>query len=272
MTPNKLLVATNTGGIFRKSKQITQCLAEHPEGLNPKSIALYTSLNVNTIKSILPKMGNVRKSIRGIYLVVNGGDAPPKTPSSELSLWTFHNCLLSCRLTYHPKSYVSSTHSLGLINAEFIISSIGTATFRIACDTPLNVSSICMAYAFFRELIFQHSSDPVTPKEVYIKTIEFNKDHSNLRLDNARCITIENLCAQFKIYQKKLCLRVEHKTKVPFSVDTLTDMLTSNPNTLDMEAKINDLTKQVNSLIYNQFQTNKLLNQLLEAKKNGNKT
>lgn len=262
---DKLLVATNRGGISRKSERIYNCLAKHPEGLSPKIISLYTSINVNTIKSILPKMKGIRKSIRGVYLVVKGGDAPPLAPLNDLTSWTFHNCILSCRLTTFPHCSTHSSHDLGLLHAEFNISTIGTATLRLCCDTPLNVSSLGLAFGFFQSLIANHSNDTITGRDVYIRTIEFNRDYSNLRLDGVNCITIDNLSSQFKLYQKKLSLRLEYKTKEQFSAETLIDMLTSNPSSLDIETKLSNLTLLVERVAHSNSMNTKLLMALLPS-------
>ena len=171
-------------------------------------------------------------------------------------------------LSHYPVTPITTTHKLGLIAAIFTISNSGNATFRIACDTPLNIASISMAFGYFQELILHYSDNQITSKNVYIKTIEFNKDYGNLRLDGVNCITIDNLCAQFKLYQKKLSLRLEHKTKVDFSVQTLTDMLCSNPNTLNMESKINALTKAVAILMDCNYKTTKLIMAMLPKEAN----
>lgn len=74
---HKLSVATRTGVADQKHKRIFACMTKYPEGITPKAIALYTSINVNTIKAILPKLKGVKKIMRGYYKVVGGGTAPP---------------------------------------------------------------------------------------------------------------------------------------------------------------------------------------------------
>jgi hypothetical protein len=76
-------------------------------------------------------------------------------------------------------------------------------------------------------------------KNILVSSIEFNKDYSNLRLDGLKSVSVDSLTSQFKLYQKKLGLRVEHKTKVPLSVESVVDMLTSSPNSVDIQVKLN---------------------------------
>ncbi len=83
---------------------------------------------------------------------------------------------------------------------------------------------------------------------MFIRTIEFNKDYSNLRLDGLNCITVDNLVEQFKLYQKKRGLRIEHKTKVPLTVENIVDMLSSNPNSIEHTIKLADQKKQLDRL------------------------
>jgi len=257
-------VATRRGTSERKITEILRCVTHHPEGITPKMIALKTSINVNTIKAILPKISGIKKIIRGLYKVVDRGDGTISSPTDVLSDWNFHNAVLSTSLAFDNPKTTHSTHSFGLINLEFIISKSGNATLRIASDNPLNVSSICMVYGFFCELIERHIATAPSASEVYIRTIEFNKDYSNLRLDGVGCLTIDNLCEQFKIYQKKRGLRLEHKTKVNFTVENIVDMLTNNPNSLESNVKLANQAKQIERIESALVKTNALLYKLID--------
>ena len=242
----QLKVSTKT---YSKTYNIINCLKNNPEGITPKMIALNTRLNVNTIKSLLPKIHGVKKVMRGLYKVVEGGDGTTIQPSTELHSWNFHNCILSCQLTNFPKKTITTTNSFNIINYEFVISIKGHASLRVSSDNPLNISSICSVYAYFSELISKHSKDVITQSKVYISTIEFNQDYKNLRLDGVKCITIDNLVEQFKVYQKKTAMRIEHKTKVKMTVENVVDMLTNNPNSLETNIKLSKVMEQNKALI-----------------------
>jgi hypothetical protein len=237
----KRKVSTIRGSALRKRHKILKCLADYPEGTTPKTIARHTSLNVNTVKSILPKLTNVRRTMRGFYKVLEGGDGGLSEPD-VLRDWCFHNLVLSCELT-HCTRRVDESYALGLVGVSFTLSKSGRASLRLSCDWPLNVSSICLVYGFFRNLLGRYSSDAVGLADVFVRTVEFNKDYSNLRLDGVKCISLDSLCVQFKAYQKRRGLRIEHKTKVPFSVENIVEMLSSNPNGLEHNLKLVSMKK-----------------------------
>ena len=253
----QLKVATIRGGKVRNINLILGSLRSHPEGMTPKQIALDTSINVNYVKSLLPSLLSVRKKMRGLYIVVEGGDGAAKSVLPSLDSWTFHNCILTCKLKDWTALYRKYTYNL--INLELTISTSGKATLRLACDTPLNVSSLCMVYGWFIEILRGFCKDFITSKEVFISTIEFNHDYSNLRLDGLRCISIDALTTQFKAYQKKLSLRIEHKTKVPMTVNTILDLLTQNPNSTDLHVKVNKMVEAQERL----FRATKINTQIL---------
>lgn len=261
---NKLLVATRSGGEASKMSRILTCLQNYPEGATPKIIAFTARINVNTVKSILPKMTNIKKVLRGLYKVVEGGDGAVSPKTDELHNWCFHNCILSSQLKDYPGKTITSTNSFGIVNYEFTISIKGNATLRVTSDNPINVSSICVVYAYMRELINKHSKDVIAPKDVRVSTIEFNRDYTNLRLDGIRCITMDSLIEQFKVYQKKAGMRLEHKTKIPFSVENVIDMLSNNPNSLELNIKLSQQKEQLDKLTAATTHTSAMLTNLID--------
>ena len=182
----------------------------------------------------------VKKIMRGLYKVAERGDGSKLKANEELTDWNFHNCILLCQLKIFPPTYIKTTNSCSLINLEFTISKTGNATMRISADNPLNVSSIAVVYEYFSELIKHYSTDDISQKDVYLSSIEFNKDYLNVRLDGVKCITIDNLIEQFKVYQKQSGLRIEHKTKAKFTVENIIDMLQNNPNSLEINMKLSE--------------------------------
>ena len=263
---DKLCVATFTGSSRIKCDKILKCLSSFPEGTTPKVIAFNTSLNVNTVKSILPKLRNVKRTMRGFYKVLNGGDGPLKYPPSDLTSWTFHNCILTSDTGLKQRKIHTTTFSLGLLNLKFTLSSVGKVSLHIGCATPLNISSLSMCYGFLKEVTYRHTGFWLIPTDVYVSTIEFNKDYTNLRLDGVKCITLDSLSEQFKVYQKRLGMRIEHKTKVNFTVENIVDMLTNNPNSLESNIKLAEQGKQIRRMSEAMQTTQSLLKRLLEAR------
>lgn len=249
MIPIKQLkVETLRGNISKNTERIRRCLAKHPEGLTPKIISLKCSINVNTVKSILPKVPGIIKPMRGIYKVVERGDTPHSALPPNLTDWNFHNLYLSTELRDHPHKTVHSTKSLDLLNLKFIINKTGRVSVSVSTDTPLNVSALCLVTELLSEWVSKHSNDLISPKQVRVSSVEFNRDYSNLRFDGLRCITLESLISQFKAYQKRNGLRIEHKTKVPFTAANIIDILAANPQTHDLHMKLNSIEGQLRSL------------------------
>lgn len=253
---NKLKVETLSNSVSRKKEKIAEYLLRTPEGATPKMISTATSINVNTIKSILPKLNNIETKCRGWYKVVNRGDNP-SISTGDLLTWNFHNLILTFPMETHQ--YNSFELDYNMIKLSFLQATHQT-TVRLSSDYPLNVSSIVMVYAFIAQ---RYPKLNLKMSDITIRSIEFNKDYSNLKFEGVNCITLDSLCSQFKLYQKSIGLRTEHKTKVPFTTTTMVDMLTSSPNTLDLNAKLNETKTQLAKLtaqsIYNTQQLNKLI-------------
>lgn len=266
MENKELCVATSTRDIDKKTKIIIDCLTGYPEGLNPKAIALKTRINVNTVKSLLPRIPEVKKVLRGLYKVVNRGDTPPLLPV-ELSEWNFHNLVLHADVSRVARRVSSSRlFSFGLVTVDFSVSNARKAVMRVSSDFPLNVSSICFVAGFFVELT------GVDFGSVMVSTVEFNRDYRNLRLDGVQSVSVDGLVEQFKVYQKVRGLRVEHKTKVPMSVESIVDMLRDNPNSVDFHLKLNEQRVQLERLTLATQSTTSLLYKLLDGMNAGMKS
>ena len=255
-------VETLTESSTSKMKKIRTCMYGYPEGITPKLIALKTGINVNTVKSILPKMNGIKKVMRGYYKVDSEGDTPLV---HDLFEWNFHNCILSFQLR-HCSSYnlVEEVFDFGIVKCVLVISNSKRATFRVSTDWPLNVSSLSMVAGLFVEKLSFFSDDVIDFKNIMVSTIEFNKDYKNLRLDGVNSISVDNLVEQFKLYQKKRGLRVEHKTKVPLSVESVVDMLSNNPNSVEFNVKLNEQKVELERLTKAFYGTSSLLVRLID--------
>lgn len=250
---SKPLVKTFTRDKSRKISLITSCLKGYPEGLNPKSIAFKTGLNVNSVKSLLPQIPGVKRVMRGLYKVVSEGDGTPS--QLELKDWNFHNLILSTSGSSRPVPV--GDFRWGLVNLNFV-SSVSGVTLRVATDFPLNVSSICFVAGFLSFL----TGSPLS--SIMVSSVEFNHDYKNLRLDGVKCISVDSLVEQFKVYQKRVGLRVEHKTKVPLSVETVVDMLRDNPNSVDLHHKLAEQRKALERLVVVTSKNSDLLFKLID--------
>jgi hypothetical protein len=246
---NKPSVATSSRDFDRKASQITRCMEGYPEGMNPKQIALKTGLNVNTVKSILPKIKGIKKVMRGLYKVLNDGDSP-RSFHVELHDWNFHNLIMSCD---GASPCFSKDFTLGLVSFSVTVSQSGHGVCRVSTDFPLNVSVISMVAHMFSDLV------GVSYSKILISTVEFNKDYRNLRLDGVQSIAVDNLVEQFKVYQKQRGMRIEHKTKVPLSVDSVVDMLSNSPNSVEFNVKLNEHKVALERLTVATQRTSKLL-------------
>ena len=266
---NQRKVSTRTNDFNLKARKIMDVMVAFPEGITPKELGRLTGLNTNTIKSILPKLENIKKVMRGVYKVYEWGDSPQSTHFSDLRSWNFHNCHLSSVLSNYPGRLIETTHSLNLLNLKFIINNQGKASLSVSSDFPLNVSSICLVAGYFKEQISKYSDSSPSFKDIMVSTIEFNKDYSNLRLDGVKCITLDNLTEQFKVYQKKIGVRIEHKTKIKFNVENIVDMLSSNPNSLELNLKLSKQKEQLDRLSLAMSNNTQLMFKLMDQLKSG---
>ena len=263
----QLKVATFTSGITRNTSLVLKCFEHHPEGMTPKMIALSTSINVNTIKGMLPKMPEIKRVTRGWYKVVNRGDGGVPLYPGELRDWTFHNCILSCQLPVSPPKTVISEIILNLVKLRFIINRTGAVTVTVSTDWPLNISSLDLLRGYMLQFLLIRFPGLPGSIPVHLKSIEFNRDYSNLRLDGVQSITIDNLVSQFKVYQKRRGMRVEHKTKVPLTVDNIIDLLTVTPQSLEMHTKLGQQKSQLDKLTQATVNNTNLLMKMMEERR-----
>ena len=260
-------VATRTGVKRAKQQEIIKLLKDYPEGLTPKLIAFHTRLNVNTVKSLLYKMEGITNPLRGIYKVVERGDGGGTFPVEPLHSWNFHNCVLSSLLPKGNYKPVKITFRCPINTSVVEISPVGKCTFRVSSKFPINVPSLSLVTGLFTREVQHQTGLLLSPKNITIQTIEFNKDYSNLRLDGLKCITIDSLMEQFKIYQKDIGLRVEHKTKLKFQVSDIVDLLKNNPEGLETNVKLNQQSAILQRLTDVTARNTELIMKLLEGMK-----
>jgi hypothetical protein len=225
---SKRKVSTRTLQKQQKIQKIKDYLQTVPEGATPKMISLFTGINQATVRGMVGNIQNVEQipNLRGLYHLVG------ETGDDAIFSYNFHNLILGVFLPNYQKEAVKQTLSCELTNYEFEIGKESKrATMRISTpkikgtDYPINISSITLAFALFRELVLKFAQIKVQMKDVTVNSIEFNKDYSNLKLEGVNCITMENLVEQFKVYQKSDKLRAEHKIKIPMNAEELIKLL-----------------------------------------------
>ena len=260
MKRNKLKVSTKTINNQEKIRKVVEVIKEHPEGIFPKMIGVYTGINVNTIKSLLPKIPEIKRGeVRGLYYLVDN------SKYDDIFDWNFHNTILSVENLNYQGETINETDSFGFVNYEFILSPRSKkATLRISTEYPINISSICCCSSLFLMLIEKYVPLKIGIEKVLISSVELNKDYKNLRLDGVKCITFESLITQFKVYQKKQGVRVEHKLKIPIQAETILVMLKGSVLNIEAYDEIISLKNQQESLINCSKNQQKLLGTILD--------
>jgi len=256
----KLKVSTKTVSSRSKEKAISALLEKHPEGLTPKIIACRLGLNHNTVKSRLRIMKNVRKSndIRGLYFLVEKN-------THGVFDWNFHNVVLSYQLKDYNGDRINETIRLGFQNLMFQIGKKSKkATLHISSEPPIQMGSILLCVFILKNLIKLYSVTETENKDVWIRSIEFNKDYSNLRLDGVCCITLDSILAQYKLYQKKEGLREEYKIKVPINLPVIVSLLDNGINHCEIGYMLNQTNQSLNRVDYQIKQLSSLLRELME--------
>lgn len=223
---NRLQVETKPYVAAQRREKIRNILKEHPEGLYPKHIAYYTGINQNTVKSALKEMGLVGETeivggLRGLYRLV-------EKRTHDIFLYNLHNVILSFKSDQiYVQNTIDETDSLeDFIKFHFQIGKESKqATMHVSTDYPMNISTIGVLVRLFQEFVFKHTSVLVGMKDVVVSSMEFNKDHLYLRIEGANCITYGSLVAEFKLYNKRNCVREEVRIKIPFTPEILIKLL-----------------------------------------------
>lgn len=260
---NKPKVSTKYRDSQEKINRIIKLLKDHPEGLTPKSISFYTRINNNTVKSILPKIPNIKKKegLRGIYVLVENN-----THGSIFS-WNLHNMILTYDLQDYDGPRVNKPIEIPLLKFHFGIGAKSKkATLHLSTDNPINISSLSIVASYFLELIKKDYDSPLNIDNVIVSSIEFNKDYINLRLDGLKSITLTSLSHQFKLYQKEQGLRQEQKINLPIQIPEIFSMLQKGDYTLDVYSELNDFKKKLEGIVDEIKRMKKILLPILNEK------
>ena len=225
-----------------KESRVRKLLKQHPEGLTPGFIATTTGINHNTTKSLLRKLdveGVVRtkQGLRGCYVLV-------EESGHNILCWKFHNLILTHKLSSPVREKISIKLIQPLSKITFGIGEkTHQATLRFSSKFPRSIQDLETISLLFQHLI-EKSKYPV-PKidAIEVRSVEFNRDYHNLKIEGANCITVDGLLTQFKLYNKRNGLREEYKIKVPINLTFMIDLLRSKGDYVCL-SKVTDVLQE----------------------------
>lgn len=240
-------VSTKALNNHLKKEKIKNVLKNHPEGLSPKQIALYSRINVNTVKSIIPKMKEIslKKGLRGYYILVENN-------THRLFDYKLQNlcfCFESKDIKIKERIY-EENNLKDIIKFRFEIGA-GTKKAHLYIDTsyPFNFSCLGLLGYLFQNLIEKHCSIRPDISQITIKTLELNKDYFGVMLEGCSSIKLDTLLLEYKLYYKnKSYVREEYKSKVPIQLDFLYNLLNKGIFSAEISQKISFLENQMQEI------------------------
>ncbi len=250
MINNKLKVSTKSSSAVELERRITICLEKHPEGAFPKKIAFMIDENVNTVKSALKRMLDVKikNDVRGLYHLV-------EKSNDSIFNWKFQNLILTCNIPSYRRNTIKRTTLENIPNLLKIDFGIGAkskkATMYISSKQSISIPAILSFYNQFKLLIQKYANVTITPADVLVKTIELNKDLIGIRLDGLNCITVDFLVSQYKLYTKKQGVREEFKLKVPVGFPVLISLLKNGSLSSEVIHRLDCFGSDINKLRIN---------------------
>jgi predicted transcriptional regulator len=223
MKKNKLKVSTKYPKAVKKENSIIKLLKIHQEGLSPKHIAFNLRLNHETTKSALKRLesgGIVRKKVRGIYELVEN------RPHDAISFLLQNIILTFDSDKIEIEERICIANDTGLLKVSFIVGKLSQkATMRIGSKLPFNIPSLHVLGMLFQEWCVKHFNICPTFDEIYVRSLELNQDHLKYRLEGIKAITITALTTEYKLYNKRNCLREEYRLNIPITLDFVTRLL-----------------------------------------------
>ena len=250
-----------------KEDKIIQAIRNAPEGIRPISIASYTELNENTVKSCLSKLKRkgfvkIKGDIRGLYVLVENNH------HRDIFDFKFQNLILTCIIPSCDREFESTDLIIfeNMLKVNFgICLNTKKATLHLSSSYGLNMLSTIFVAHWFIDRIKFHLGVDVSYKDILVASAEFNKDYYNLRLQGATCITLDALIAQYKLYDNDLRVREELKTKISIPFPIFCEMLTHGPIYADISNRLDLHEKTMEKVIANQNRQISLINQLLDG-------
>jgi predicted transcriptional regulator len=257
MTRSQLKVSTKAREALQKEEIIKDYLRNHPEGSYPKNIVSETSINHSTVRSVCIRMAKkgiikIHPIHRGMYLLV-------ENDGHGMFSWNFHNTYIFYKsdkpLVEQQLKVENSLNSL--FKYRFIVGAKSNkASMNISTKYPFNLTSLGLVVEFFRLLMNETLRFIPKDSEIWISSIELNKDYYNLRLDGIKCITWDSLVTQYKIYNKKIGVREESKHNIEFNFKLFADMVNYGIITSEITALLDMQDKKIDLLFKNQNKMN----------------
>jgi len=257
MTRSQLNVSTKAREALQKEEIIKDYLRNHPEGSYPKNIVSETSINHSTVRSVCIRMAKkgiikIHPIHRGMYLLV-------ENDGHGMFSWNFHNTYIFYKsdkpLVEQQLKVENSLNSL--FKYRFIVGAKSNkASMNISTKYPFNLTSLGLVVEFFRLLMNETLRFIPKDSEIWISSIELNKDYYNLRLDGIKCITWDSLVTQYKIYNKKIGVREESKHNIEFNFKLFADMVNYGIITSEITALLDMQDKKIDLLFKNQNKMN----------------
>ena len=240
----QLRVTTRTTSKLMKMQLIKEDVFKHPEGTTPTLIHLSTGINLNTIKTYLHEINDVKqKGYGGLWIPVGEkGDSPLKITEPKI-----HNEIITYQIPNYSRGHIEEDFDCGAIKYTFVIgrtSKQATLT-RIAVDgiqIPVEIPTIMAVCEHFKYRIKNYTGSVPTDKEIIFELIEFNQTFENMKLNFGKCFTLETLNCMYKIYQKDIGVRVETKLK-DITAETIFEFFRGNYKIIELENEIEKIVE-----------------------------
>lgn len=195
-----------------KLEKIINCLVKHPEGLQPKQIALKTRLNKSTVKAYLKILFN-----EGYVKTASGWYYPDIKPTHSVEKpIKIHNINLLINNFESEKKYEDKSVEIGNVK---ILVRFGQKNKRItgviSGEPPLNYREFCFAVEKFKSIIYSVIGSYPLSEDITISSCEFNTDYDMLRLEGLKAVTLTTFEGNLlKIYDKQDKVRFEARAKL----------------------------------------------------------
>ena len=266
---SKLKVSTKACTHQKRIEKIVNVMRGFPNGISPKTLAFYTGINQNTVKSILKKLeseGRVNKIpyLRGMYILVENN-------THSILLYCLQNVVLRFKSDkIRISRYIEEVNNLNdLIKFRFQIGKESNqATMHISTDYPFNITALGILAHLFQEKIIKHCNVEPELNQIEVATFEINKDYYNYKFEGIKSITLDNLITEFKIYQKKKRIREEFKIKVPVTFDLINKILQQGLVSAEVFLKFNKQNKEISKLDERMHNIERVCRGLFQSKLN----
>lgn len=255
-----------------KLEKIANCISKHPEGIQPKRIALETKLRHNTIKSylkIICKEGFAKVRSGWYYPVAE------RTHGDEKPIRT-HNVNLSINDVSLDKKYEDKIEEFDSVK---ILVRFGVCNSKItgviSGEPPLNYREFCFAVDKFKSMICSSIGVNFSNEDILVTSCEFNADYENLRIEGINAVTLTDFKGNLlKLYNKENNLRKEaRETSLP--LPAVLSFLRGNAvpynvveRQIALEEKVDEMSEVVRCQNRESVQINSLLSAILDKLNN----